>query len=71
MRHPLSQTKKKQLASEEKEMAITAAVEAYNLEQEKSKEEWRSLRRICKDIGEEWFTKHRKHVVIDCITVSR
>ena len=65
MRRPLSQTKKKQLASEEKEKAIDAAIEAYNIEQGKPKEEQRSLQRICKDIGEEWSIKHKKSIVIN------
>ncbi|KAG1877153.1 hypothetical protein C8R48DRAFT_563161, partial [Suillus tomentosus] len=66
-----SQTKKKQLASQGKENAITAAVETYKIEQDKPKEEQRSLRRICKDVKEDWFIKHKKHVVINHNTVSR
>ncbi|KAG1728242.1 hypothetical protein EDD22DRAFT_961088 [Suillus occidentalis] len=71
IRHPYSQTKKKQLASQEKERAITDAINAYKNEQDKPKEERRSLRRICADVKEDWFTKHKKHIVISCDTVSR
>ncbi|KAG1794525.1 uncharacterized protein BJ212DRAFT_1291921 [Suillus subaureus] len=71
MRRPHSQTKKKQLDSQEKERAITAAVNAYNNEQDKPKEEWRSLQRICEDVKEDWFTKHKKHIVVNHNTVSQ
>lgn len=70
MRRPHSQTKKKQLASQEKERAITDAINVYKNEQDKPKEERRSLWRIYTDV-KDWFTKHKKHIVISHDTVSR
>ena len=64
MYYLLSQTKKKQLAIEEKKKAIDTTIKAYNIEQGKSKEEQRSLWTICKDIREEWSIKHKKSIVI-------
>ncbi|KAG1717920.1 hypothetical protein EDB19DRAFT_1921662 [Suillus lakei] len=71
MCRPYSQTKKKQLTNQEKERAITAAVKAYNIEQDKPKEEQRSLWKIWKDVKEDWLTKHKKHIIINHNTVSQ
>jgi len=56
---PKSQTKKSQIHSEKQEEALTDAIKVYleNQQKPEDSEERKSLRKICKEVEEEWQEK--------------
>ncbi|KIK33713.1 hypothetical protein CY34DRAFT_18196 [Suillus luteus UH-Slu-Lm8-n1] len=67
---PKSVTRKKQLARQEQEIAITRAINEYRAEQRKD-QPTKSLRAICREVQEEYRAETGKPVVVDHMTVSR
>ncbi|KAG1855235.1 hypothetical protein F4604DRAFT_1800557 [Suillus subluteus] len=67
---PKSVTRKKQLAKQEQEIAITRAINEYRTEQRKD-EPAKSLRAICREVQQKYRAETGKPVVVDHMTVSQ
>ncbi|KAG1864427.1 hypothetical protein F4604DRAFT_1783471 [Suillus subluteus] len=67
---PKSVTRKKQLAKQEQEIAITRAINEYCTKQRKD-EPTKSLRAICREVQQKYRAETGKPVVVDHMTVLR